>query len=184
MLHYKILSYGSDCDWEIMVDLISLRDAGEIEKQFIRRLNDYELDDPFNDELSARLLEELDGSRRVGEYAVLTPKGKGCITCLSTAVKFGLMVIETAKQGRPVITKPYASGIPVLEWLSRNGEYDLVLTDNECDRSLKEVLTLVNNGAADLQYMGLTYSSYGMKDCMAAIYPLVEKNENAQSEDY
>ena len=81
MLHYRILSYGSDYDWEYMVDLISLRDAGEIERQFVRRLSDMSRDDAFADDASAALMKDIDRAERTGEYAVITPKGKGCITC-------------------------------------------------------------------------------------------------------
>lgn len=183
MLHYRILSYGSDYDWEYMVDLISLRDAGEIERQFVRRLSDMSSDDAFADDASAALMKDIDRAERTGEYAVITPKGKGCITCLSNAVRFGLMVIDAAKNGKPVITKPYAADIAVLEWLARAGEHTLVLTDNECDKSLKEVLTLVNNGEADLEYQGQTYSAYSIRDCIDALLPLIEKNEGTAEED-
>ena len=180
MLHYKILSYGSDYDWGLLVDLTSLREKNEIERQFVKRLNNDTMEEPYADALSAALMEEIDHSHRVGDYAVLTPRGKGCITCLSTSIKFGLMVIEMAKHGKAVITKPCAVNMNVLEWLSRNGEYTLVLTDNECDMTMREVLTLVNNGAADIEFEGLTYSAYGIRECMAALAPLIEKNSSGE----
>ena len=183
MLHYKIMSYESDYDWGQLVDMTSLRDKNSIEREFVKRLNDNLNDEPFADELSAKLMAELDNSRRTGDYAVITPKGRGCITCLGTGIKFGLMVIDLAARGKSAITKPYAAGMDVLEWLSRHGEYTLVLTDNECDRSVKEVLTLVNNGAADLDYMGQTYSAYGLRDCMTALAPLIAKNEGSVEDD-
>ena len=178
MLHYKILSYGSDYDWEYMVGLISLRDRSEIEKQFVRRLSDMSSEEPFFDDVSAALMKEVDQAERTGEYAVNTPEGKGCITCLSDGVRFGLMVIDTAKHGEAVITNPDAVDYAVLEWLARAGDYTLVLTDNECGSSLKEVLALVNNGDADLEYQGQTYSAYSIRDCINVLLPLIEKNES------
>ena len=183
MLHYKILSYYSDYDWSFLVGLVSLRDNAEIERQFVKRLNSLEQEDAYADELSAKLMKELDGSERTGEYAVLTPKGKGCITCLSDTVKFGLLVIDNARQNRAVITRPMAVKGQVLDWLSRNGNYTLILTDNECDRSVKEVLTFVSNGAADLEYQGQVYSAYSIKECMAALAPLIEQNQADTEED-
>ena len=183
MLHYRILSYHSDYDWSFLVGLVSVRDSAEIERQFVRRLNSLELEEAYADELSAKLMKELDGSERTGEYAVVTPKGKGCITCLSDTVKFGLLVIDNARQNRAVITKPLAVKGTVLDWLSRNGNYTLILTDNECDRSIKEVLTLVSNGAADLEYNGQVYSAYSIKECMAALRTLIEKNQEVSESE-
>lgn len=176
MLHYKILSYGSDYDWGLLVGLISLRDAAEIDRQFEKRLNSLDKDEPFADDMSARIMAELDNSRRTGEYAVITPKGKGCITCLSPSIKFGLMVIDSLKEGKPVITKAGAVKGTVLEWLSEKGDHTLVLTDNECG-SLREVLTLVGNGMADLEYQGQVYSAYSIKECMAAVSQLSDGGE-------
>lgn len=169
MLHYKIMSYSSDSDWGKLVELISLRDDNDIERAFIRRLNSIDADEPFADKLSEELLSELDHSRRVGEYAVETPLGKGCITCLAARIKFGLMVIEMAKQGSAVITKAGAADADVLEWLSRKGDFTLVLTDNECGGSLRSVMSLINNGQADIEYKGRTYSAYEIRECMEAL---------------
>lgn len=171
MLHYRILSYGSDYDWGLLVGLISLRDAAEIDRQFEKRLNSLEKEEPFADDMSARLMAELDNSRRTGEYAVITPKGKGCITCLSTSIKFGLMVLDSHKDGQPVITRTGAVNGRVLEWLSEKGDFTLVLTDNECG-ALREVLALVGNGMADLEYHGQIYSAYDIKACMEAVAQL------------
>ncbi|WP_295154922.1 hypothetical protein [uncultured Ruminococcus sp.] len=180
MLHYRILSYGSDYDWGLLVDLISLRDRNEIERQFVRRLNENETGEPYADALSAALMKELDNSVRVGEYAVLTPRGKGCITCLSDDIRFGLLVIDMGMQGKAVITKPGAVSMKLLDWLSRHGEYTLVLTDNECDYSMREVLTLVSNGAADIEYGGEVFSAYSMNECLAALAPLFERNSGRE----
>lgn len=169
MLHFKIMSYDSDEDWVGLIDLVSMRERGDIERAFIRRLNAIGMEEPFADELSAKLLEEIDRSRRVGEYTVETPLGRGCITCLSAEVKFGLMVIEMAKRGSPVIARVGTVGWNIIEWLSRNGDFTLVLTDNECDRSLMEVLTMMNSGLADLEYQGELYSDCDISDCMAAL---------------
>lgn len=169
MLHYKIMSYDSDEDWVGLIDLVSMREVGDIERAFIRRLNSIGAGEPFTDELSAKLLKEIDSSRRVGEYTVETPLGRGCVTCLATGVKFGLMVIEMAKQGSPVIAKVGTVGWNIIEWLSRNGDFTLVLTDNECDRSLMEVLTMMNSGLADLEYRGRLYTDHNISDCMTAL---------------
>ena len=173
MLHYRILSYGSDYDWGLLVGLISLRDENEIDRQFEKRLNSLEKEEPFADDMSARLMAEIDNSRRTGEYAVITPKGKGCITCLASSVKFGLMVLDSEKDGQPVITKAGAVNGRVLEWLSERGDHTLVLTDNECG-SLREVLSLVGNGMADLEYQGQVYSAYSIRECMEVLAPLME----------
>ena len=181
MLHYKIMSYDSDEEWAQLIELMSLRDAGSIEREFVRRLNSLTQEEPFADELSAKLLEEVDHSRRVGEYAVETPLGKGCITCLATGVKFGLMVIETAKRGRPVITRVGTVGGNVLEWLSKNGDFTLVLTDNECDRSLRRVLMMVTEGFADLEYRGRIYLPSNMRKCMEDLKELLSRDMDGQA---
>lgn len=169
MLHYRIMSYDSDADWVQLVDLISLRDDGCVEREFIRRLNSLGMEEPFADELSAKLMEDIADSRRAEGYAVETPGGKGCITCLPAEVKFGLMVIEMAKQGSPVIVRVGSVGWNIIEWLSRNGDFTLVLTDNECDRSLMEILTMVSSGLADLEYQGQTYTDHSISECMTAL---------------
>ncbi|WP_024859254.1 hypothetical protein [Ruminococcus albus] len=58
------------------------------------------------------------------------------------------MVLDSEKDGQPVITKAGSCQWQVLEWLSERGEHTLVLTDNECGQ-LREVLSLVAGPTGD-----------------------------------
>ena len=177
MLHYKILSYDNDEDWELLIGLKNLRDREENEREFIRRLNEISPHEPYADELSEKLLADVDGSKRVGEYAVITPKGKGCITCLGSEIKFALNLIEQAKEGLAVIASPDTAGDEVLEWLSSHGDFTIVLVDKETDKRLKHTLSLVNRGIADLTIKGRPYSAYEMRECMAAAAEYIDREE-------
>ena len=168
MLHYKILSYDNDEEWEQLIGLKNLRDREENEKEFVRRLNEISPHEPYADDLAVKLLADVDGSKRVGDYAVETPKGKGCITCLGHDVKFALNVIEQAKEGLSVIASPDTVSDEVLEWLSKHGDFTIVLVDKDTDKSLKHTLSLINRGIADLTLKGRLYTAYEMRECMAA----------------
>lgn len=57
-----------------------LCDTVTVERRFIEILNTDS--EAFRDEMSVRILKELDNSYRENDYGVVTPMGKSCITCL------------------------------------------------------------------------------------------------------
>ena len=76
----------------------------------------------FRDEKSLALMDAIDGAVRVGEYGVVTPLGKSCITCLSSGCKAGLLMLYyNSVEIIPVVSCAIA-GDNVWKWLAENTE--------------------------------------------------------------
>lgn len=74
----------------------------------------------FRDEKSLAIMEAIDGASRTGEFGVVTPLGKSCITCLSSGCKAGLlMMYYNSVEIIPVVSS-YIAGDNVWKWLNDN----------------------------------------------------------------
>lgn len=74
----------------------------------------------FRDEKSLALMDAIDGAVRVGEYGVVTPLGKSCITCLSSGCKAGLLMLYYNSVEIVPVVSSYIAGDNVWKWLAEN----------------------------------------------------------------
>ena len=76
----------------------------------------------FRDTESLELMRAIDGAERTGEFGVITPYGKSCITCLSSGCKAGLLILDCSRKGLVPIVDADIAGDNVWEWLHENAE--------------------------------------------------------------
>lgn len=105
----ELLAYGQE---------LFLESSAEIESEFYH-IVEWE-EEAFKDELSLKLMKEIDHAERTGDYEVVTPFGKSCITCLSTGGKLGLIFLYYRGIDRKIITDFSRAGTNVWEFLSKN----------------------------------------------------------------
>lgn len=116
----NIISIDENQRSEMVNHEIFLDCSEAIERTFYR-IVEWE-EEAFRDELSLKLMRAIDGAERTGEYGVVTPIGKSCITCLSTGGKLGLILLHYLGTDVKIITDFSRAGDNVWEFLSMNTE--------------------------------------------------------------
>lgn len=116
----NVISIDDKQKIEMMDHALLLDCSDEIERRFYH-IVEWE-EEAFWDELSLKLMREIDGAERTGEYGVVTPIGKSCVTCLSTGGKLGLIFLHYRGTDVKIITDFSRAGYNVWEFLSENAE--------------------------------------------------------------
>ena len=117
-----------------MINIITVESNAEFIRKFDRRLflNSKEaVEDEFRkivewkstafkDEMSIKMMNEIDNAVRVGAYGVRTPIGKSCITCLSSGCKLGLLLWYYKDIDTPILTNLSRAGNNVWQFIAEN----------------------------------------------------------------
>ena len=117
-----------------MINIITVESNAEFIRKFDRRLflNSKEaVEDEFRkivewhstafkDEMSIKMMKEIDNAVRVGAYGVRTPIGKSCITCLSSGCKLGLLLWYYKDIDIPILTNLSRAGNNVWQFIAEN----------------------------------------------------------------
>ncbi len=119
MIHFKILTHDEYTD-KRFEQAKYLIDSDSVEREFISIVNSDR--EAFRDEISCRILKELDSSYRENDYGVVTPKGKSCITCLSTKIKTTLLICYFNSHDIDVFAPTFTLKYDVWKWLGDNVE--------------------------------------------------------------
>lgn len=126
---------------------VDLTDSNKIEKEFLRLLHWNK--NAFWDKMSIKLLKELDGSERMGDFGVNTTIGYSCITCLATGYKLAL-IIFFYKENQPkakILTSLHCTGENVWKYLSNNIDTELYLYEKQiCSYELYNLFEVKFNG--------------------------------------
>ena len=85
----------------------------------------------FKDEMSIKMMKEIDNAVRVGAYGVRTPIGKSCITCLSSGCKLGLLLWYYKDIDIPILTNLSRAGNNVWQFIAEN--FDVSFYTEEYD---------------------------------------------------
>ena len=113
---------------------VNLNSAEQIERTF-RQIVEWHRD-AFWDELSLKLMAEIDGAVREDTYGVTTRIGESCITCLSTGCKLGLVLLYYKYFGVRCLTSFYRAGNNVWAFLSKHTEICFTMIQSEIDSYL------------------------------------------------
>ena len=111
-----------------------LDDAESIEQEF-RRIVEWHRG-AFWDEMSLKLLKEIDGAVREESYGVETPIGKSCITCLSTGCKLGLVLWYYKNKDLRILTSFYRAGGNVWRFIAENFDISIFVLKSELESVL------------------------------------------------
>lgn len=148
MLHIKVLSYEEYDNTTLdnldekyfklkkkektctgFEDAEFLCDTHTVERRFIEILNtDF---DAFRDEISCRLLKELDNSYRDNDYGIVTPMGKSCITCLSSEIKLALLIQYFSNRGTDIFVRFKIACKNIWIWLAKNADMTLYMREKD-----------------------------------------------------
>lgn len=94
----------------------------------------------FKDEMSLKIMQEIDNAVRVGAYGVKTPIGKSCITCLSSGCKLGLLLNYYKNEDIPIFTSLSRAGDNVWQFIAENFDISFYTTDYDfyrlCDSNI------------------------------------------------
>lgn len=120
MINVHIIS-----DWR---DIRSVSDSQRVELLYdysvesLFRLILERHEDAFKDDMSFKIMKDIDNAVRYGEYGIETPNGRSCITCLSTGCKFALILWDYSYNNIevPIITDLWRCGENVWEFISHN----------------------------------------------------------------
>lgn len=155
MLHFKLVDeppYKERCN------VIHLADKTSIELRFNDVLCADE--DAFTDELSERILRELDGSYRTGEYALVTRLGKSCITCLAASFKLAMLICHYRNAPCAILSLPARAGNDTWEWLAKNIDATIYLLKDQMSDQPLTVHKLLQKQLADLTDNGQPVQDY------------------------
>lgn len=83
----------------------------------------------FKDEVSVKMMQEIDNAVRVGAYGVKTHIGKSCITCLSSGCKLGLLLNYYKNEDIPILTSLSRAGDNVWQFIEENFDVSFYTTD-------------------------------------------------------
>jgi hypothetical protein len=147
--------------------VVKLTEHSAIESEFLKILQSHK--NAFWDELSIKILKEVDESERVGDYGVKTWLGNSCITCLATGIKLAL-IIFFYKENFPnvrVITRTYCAGENIWKFMSDNSDVELYLNE-------KNIENLIMMNQRDFKYK--------LNDEEISYSKLLRKIENIESE--
>lgn len=89
-----------------------------VEDTFRRIIERYS--NAFKDEMSIKMMKEIDNAVRVGAYGVRTPIGKSCITCLSSGCKLGLLLWYYKDNDIAILTHLSKAGNNVWRFIAEN----------------------------------------------------------------
>lgn len=98
----------------------------DVEQDFREKIKTEE--DLFLDKTSKRLMMAIDHAYRIDAYAVRTPYGKSCITCLCTGGKMGLLLLHYHRKGLIPVVSYYAAGENVWQWLADQPDLNICIT--------------------------------------------------------
>lgn len=94
----------------------------------------------FKDEMSIKMMNEIDNAVRVGAYGVRTPIGKSCITCLSSGCKLGLLLWYYKDIDIPILTNLSRAGDNVWQFIAENFDVNFYTVAGDfhrlCDMSV------------------------------------------------
>lgn len=137
-----------------MINIITVENNAEFIRKFDRRLflNSKEaVEDEFRkivewhstafkDEMSIKMMKEIDNAVRVGAYGVRTPIGKSCITCLSSGCKLGLLLWYYKDIDTPILTNLSRAGNNVWQFIAENFDVNFYTVAGDfhrlCDMSV------------------------------------------------
>lgn len=137
-----------------MINIITVESNAEFIRKFDRRLflNSKEaVEDEFRkivewhstafkDEMSIKMMKEIDNAVRVGSYGVRTPIGKSCITCLSSGCKLGLLLWYYKDIDTPILTNLSRAGNNVWQFIAENFDVNFYTVAGDfhrlCDMSV------------------------------------------------
>lgn len=137
-----------------MINIITVENNAEFIRKFDRRLflNSKEaVEDEFRkivewkstafkDEMSIKMMKEIDNAVRVGAYGVRTPIGKSCITCLSSGCKLGLLLWYYKDIDTPILTNLSRAGDNVWQFIAENFDVNFYTVAGDfhrlCDMSV------------------------------------------------
>ena len=94
-----------------------------VEATFRRIIERYS--NAFKDEMSIKMMKEIDNAVRVGAYGVRTPIGKSCITCLSSGCKLGLLLWYYKDNDIAILTHLSRAGNNVWRFIAENFDVSL-----------------------------------------------------------
>lgn len=161
---------------------IYLIDTYSVEKEFLHVLNwDKEA---FRDELSLRLMKEIDTAERVGDYGVVTHIGESCISCLSTGCKLGLLVIyhQMKYPDAILLTEMHAAGDNVWRWLAQNTDATLYVYWDDYDW----LFVLIDGIVTEID--GVQYTKENVRELLQLIdnhkYAPYHMSKEAEAESY
>lgn len=150
---------------------LKLTDKGSIEDEY-RRIVESD-DTAFKDEMSLKMMKEIDCAVRIGAYGVRTQMGKSCITCLSTGCKLGLVLWYYHDKDIDIMTGLGRAGTNVWQFISKNFDITISMTGDEIDPS--------NAKDVDLTVDGILYSN-DMKGLFDLYFEEEEKIYNLTKE--
>ena len=137
-----------------MINIITVESNAEFIRKFDRRLflNSKEaVEDEFRkivewystafkDEMSIKMMKEIDNAVRVGAYGVRTPIGKSCITCLSSGCKLCLLLWYYKDIDTPILTNLSRAGDNVWQFIAENFDVNFYTVAGDfhrlCDMSV------------------------------------------------
>lgn len=131
-----------------MINIITVESNIEFIKKFERCkfLNSHEVvetdfrriierdSNAFKDEMSIKMMKEIDNAVRVGAYGVRTPFGKSCITCLSSGCKFGLLLWYYKDIDTPILSHLSRAGNNVWRFIAENFDVSFYAVSGELYR--------------------------------------------------
>lgn len=110
--------------------VMDLRDVASVEHEY-RHIIEWH-SKAFKDEMSLKIMDAIDGAKRVGAYGVRTPIGKSCITCLSSGCKFALLLWYFRENDHIVIVTDFGrGGNNVWEFIAENFDCNLFMCKEE-----------------------------------------------------
>ncbi len=155
MLHFKLVDAPPYGEFRSVIDLA---DKTSIELRFNDVLCADE--DAFTDELSERILRELDGSYRTEEYALVTRFGKSCITCLAASFKLAMLICHYRNAPCAILSCPARADDDTWEWLAKNIDATIYLLRAEMPDQPLTIHKLLQKQLADLTDNGQPVEDY------------------------